>query len=121
NVTGVQTCALPIYNILLLGSDSGHGRSGIRPDTMMIASIDADSGKTVLIGLPRNLENVPFGKDSPMHKVYPHGFNCGSECLLNAVHTYAHDRDDLYQDSIDQGIAATIEAINESNRMIIKF
>src|SRR5699024_12155504 len=73
------------YNILLLGSDSGHGRSGLRPDTMMIASIDADSGKTVLIGLPRNLENVPFGKDSPKHTVYPHGFNCGSECLLNEI------------------------------------
>src|SRR5699024_8708261 len=26
------------YNIQLLGSDSGHGRSDIRPDTMMIAS-----------------------------------------------------------------------------------
>src|SRR5690625_2398444 len=109
------------YNILLLGSDSGHGRSGIRPDTMMIASIDADSGKTVLIGLPRNLENVPFGKDSPMHKVYPHGFNCGSECLLNAVHTYAHDRDDLYPDSKDPGMAATIDAISATTGLKINY
>lgn len=109
------------YNILLLGSDSGQGRTGIRPDTMMVASIDADSGKTVLIGLPRNLENVPFGKDSPMHEEFPHGFNCGSECLLNAVHTHAHDRNDLYPHSKDPGMAATIDAISATTGLKINY
>ena len=83
------------FNILLIGSDSGDGRFGIRPDSLTVASIDADTGRTVLVSLPRNLENVPFPDDSPMHDVYPDGFNCGDECLLNAVHTAAEERTDL--------------------------
>ncbi len=66
------------YNILLLGSDSGKDRVGIRPDSMTVASIDADTGKVVLISLPRNLQNVPFSEGSPMRKLYPNGYNCGS-------------------------------------------
>lgn len=109
------------YNVLLLGSDSGAGRSGIRPDTMMVASIDADTGKSVLIGLPRNLQNVPFGSDSPMHDEYPDGYNCGSECLLNAIHTEAADRDDLYPDSDDPGMSATIDAISALTGLKINY
>ncbi|RAE98002.1 LytR family transcriptional regulator, partial [Burkholderia multivorans] len=48
------------YNILLLGSDAGKGRTGIRPDSLSLVSIDAETGKTVIIGLPRNMQNVPF-------------------------------------------------------------
>lgn len=99
------------FNILLIGSDSGDGRFGIRPDSLTVASIDADTGKTVLVSLPRNLENVPFPEDSPMHDVYPDGFNCGDECLLNAVHTAAEERTDLYPDSEDPGLDATIDAV----------
>lgn len=99
------------YNILLLGSDSGKGRLGLRPDSMTVASVDANTGKTILISLPRNLQNVPFPADSPMHAVYPNGFNCGSECLLNAVHTYASNRADLYPGSADPGLDAQIDAI----------
>ena len=48
------------YNVLLLGGDSGAGRWGLRPDSMTVASIDARTGRTVLIGLPRNMANFPF-------------------------------------------------------------
>ena len=109
--TKVSTPLKGRYNILLIGSDSGAGRLGVRTDSMTVASIDADTGKTVLISLPRNLENVPFPEDSPMHKVYPYGYNCGSECLLNAVHTTAAGRTDLYPNSKDPGLDATIDAV----------
>jgi LCP family protein required for cell wall assembly len=99
------------YNILLLGSDSGKGRTGVRPDSMTVASIDTSTGRTVLVSLPRNLQNVPFPEDSPMRELYPYGYNCGSECLLNAVHTAAQDRKDLYPGSDDPGLDATIDAI----------
>ena len=109
--TKVSTPLKGRYNILLIGSDSGAGRLGVRTDSMTVASIDAGTGKTVLISLPRNLENVPFPKDSPMYKIYPYGYNCGSECLLNGVHTAAADRPDLYPNSKDPGLDATIDAI----------
>ena len=109
------------YNILLLGSDARADRTGIRPDSMTVASIDADTGKVVLISLPRNLENVPFSKGSPMRELYPYGFNCGAECLLNAVHTTAQNRTDLYPHSKDPGLDATIDAIQGVTNLKINY
>jgi LCP family protein required for cell wall assembly len=109
------------FNILLLGSDARADRTGIRPDSMTVLSIDADTGKSVMVSLPRNLENVPFRKDSPLAKVYPYGYNCGDECLLNAVHTMAQDRKDLYPDSKDPGLDGTIDAIEGATDLTINY
>lgn len=61
-------------NVLLLGSDAGKGREGVRPDTLILASTDTRTGDTVLLSLPRNLERVPFPEESPLHELYPYGF-----------------------------------------------
>jgi LCP family protein required for cell wall assembly len=75
-------------NVLLLGGDGGEGREGVRTDTVIVASIDTETGDTVLFSLPRNLEDLPFPEDSPLAEVYPDGFDAGSESesLLNAVY-----------------------------------
>ena len=109
------------YNILLVGSDSGRDRIGIRPDSLTVASVDADTGRTVLVSLPRNLQNVPFSEDSPMRQVYPEGYNCGPECLINAVHTAAQNRKDLYPDSDDPGLDATIDAVEGATDLKINY
>lgn len=109
------------YNILLVGSDARADRTGIRPDTLVVASIDADTGKVVLVSLPRNLQNVPFSEGSPMRQIYPYGFNCGSECLLNAVHTTASNRTDLYPKSKDPGLDATIDAVEGVTNLKINY
>jgi LCP family protein required for cell wall assembly len=98
------------YNILLLGGDSGAGRWGLRPDSMTIASIDAETGKSVLIGLPRNLADFPFREGSVMDKQFPHGFNCEG-CYLNGVSTWAGDHTELFGKSKQPGVDATIMAI----------
>ena len=86
------------YNVLLVGGDSGAGRWGLRTDSMTVASIDADTGKTVLIGLPRNMTDFPFAKGSVMHKAWPHGFNCGyPNCELNGVNTWVGDHQKLFK------------------------
>jgi polyisoprenyl-teichoic acid--peptidoglycan teichoic acid transferase len=53
-----------------------------------VASIDTETGATTTFSLPRNLEELPFPEDSPLHDVYPDGFDAGaeSESLLNAVY-----------------------------------
>ncbi|WP_252975857.1 hypothetical protein [Janibacter melonis] len=56
-------------NILLVGSDAGPDRTGVRPDSM-VASIDTTTGKTVLFGIPRNLQNIPLSPDSPLRAQY---------------------------------------------------
>jgi LCP family protein required for cell wall assembly len=64
----------PRLNLLLLGGDDGKGRTGVRTDTVIVASIDTKTGDTALISLPRQLMFMPFPKDSPLHKIYPNGF-----------------------------------------------
>jgi LCP family protein required for cell wall assembly len=100
------------YNVLLVGGDSGAGRWGLRTDSMTVASIDADTGKTVLIGLPRNMTNFPFAKGSVMHKAWPHGFDCGyPNCELNGVNTWVGDHQKLFKGVKDPGMDATMSAI----------
>jgi len=80
------------YNIMLLGGDAGPGRDGMRPDSISVVSVDAKTGKAAIIGLPRNLVDFPFPKDSPLASVYPDGYGAidGCEvdvCMLNSVYT----------------------------------
>ncbi|MEP9364207.1 LCP family protein [Nocardioides sp. CN2-186] len=96
------------YNVLLLGGDSGAGRWGLRPDSMTVASIDADTGRTVLISLPRNMKNFPFVKGSVMHQQFPDGFDAD---YLNGVSTWAGDNTGLFPKSDNPGVDATIMAI----------
>ncbi|GAB3356060.1 LCP family protein [Modestobacter lapidis] len=75
-------------NVLLLGGDGGEGREGVRTDTVIVANVQTDTGRTTLFSLPRNLQELPFPADSPLAEVYPDGFDAGSESesLLNAVY-----------------------------------
>ena len=75
-------------NVLLLGSDGGEGRDGVRTDTVIVASIATETGETTLFSLPRNLQELPFPESSPLAEVYPDGFDAGSESesLLNSVY-----------------------------------
>lgn len=102
------------YNVLLLGGDSGANRVGVRPDSITLASIDADTGRAVLIGLPRNLAKVPFPAGTAMAKQFPHGFqwdNCAANCLLNGVYTYAMANKQLFPGVKDPGLLATRQAV----------
>jgi len=74
-------------NVLLLGSDAGKGREGVRTDSMTLASIDTKSGEAVLVSLPRNLVGVRFEPGTPMADLFPSGFND----LLNAVYRYGEE------------------------------
>jgi len=98
------------YNVLLIGADSGVTRWGLRTDSMTLASIDADTGKTVLIGLPRNMMNFPFPSGSILAKQWPHGYNC-STCELNSLSTYAGDHKALFDQFDQPGIEATMEGV----------
>jgi polyisoprenyl-teichoic acid--peptidoglycan teichoic acid transferase len=98
------------YNVLLLGGDSGAGRWGLRPDSLTLASIDAETGRTVLISLPRNMAQFPFAEGSVMDKQFPDGFNCDG-CYLNGVSTWAQDHTDLFGSSDNPGVDATIMGV----------
>jgi LCP family protein required for cell wall assembly len=98
------------FNVLLMGGDSGVDRWGLRPDSLTVASIDAETGRTVLISLPRNMQNFPFAKGSVMHQQFPKGFDC-EHCMLNGVFTWALDNKELFGKAKNPGVDATIMAV----------
>lgn len=46
--------------ILLVGADEGPGREGLRTDTMIVVTVDVQTGEAALFGLPRNFKRVPL-------------------------------------------------------------
>lgn len=109
------------YNIMVLGGDSGSDRFGLRPDSISVLSISADTGQAVNIGLPRNLTHIRFTPGTPIHKIYPYGFdhNCGGDCLLNAIYkatidNYAY----IYPKAHSQGSTSGIEATKSAVQWI---
>lgn len=76
-------------NLLLVGGDGNVRRDGTRTDSMILASLDVATGRTVLFSLPRNLMYVPFPSGSPLAGLYPSGFRGSgdpSNFMLNAVY-----------------------------------
>ena len=53
------------YNFLMMGGDAGSDRTGRRPDSLSVISVDAKTGETAIISVPRNLQNAQFSEDSP--------------------------------------------------------
>ena len=103
------------YNILILGSDAGSDRFGIRPDSISVLSISESTGKAVMIGIPRNLEHVRFRDGSPLWKVYPNGWSCLNECLINAIYKNVTDsHSDLYPDATKHGSTPGVEATKDA-------
>lgn len=101
------------YNFLMMGGDAGDDRTGRRPDSLSVLSVDAKSGQTAIISVPRNLQNARFSEDSPMRKIYPDGYDCGDECLINAINTeVTNEHKDLYPGVDDPGAQATLEAVS---------
>lgn len=95
-------------NVLLIGSDVGPDRTGIRTDTMIVVSVDPQTGDAAMISLPRNLHSLPL----------PEGFGPDDDChcfpdLLNALWWDAVNHPDRYPGEGDPGPRALKRAIGE--------
>jgi polyisoprenyl-teichoic acid--peptidoglycan teichoic acid transferase len=112
------------YNFLLLGGDAGPDRDGLRPDSITVVSVDAETGQGVTIGLPRNLEDVPFDEGSPLAEAYPEGYGSidGCEvdvCLLNSIYTEVElVSPEMYPDAVAQGSEPGIEGMRDAAEAI---
>ncbi|CAN5860250.1 hypothetical protein BH24CHL6_BH24CHL6_05330 [soil metagenome] len=58
-------------DLLLIGADTGEGRSSTRTDTMILLSVEIQSGRAAMFGFPRNMINVPLPQES--RNAYPGG------------------------------------------------
>ncbi|MGR6920916.1 LCP family glycopolymer transferase [[Actinomadura] parvosata] len=99
-------------NFLLIGGDAAGNRTGVRTDSMNVASVDLKTGATVLFSLPRNLQHVRFPASSPLHKQFPNGFmaELPNGGLLNEVWQYANDNPQLMGGK-NRGPRALMDAI----------
>ncbi|HET9022046.1 MAG TPA: LCP family protein [Ornithinibacter sp.] len=110
------------YNILLLGGDSGVGRTGLRPDSIQLASVDAETGRAVLFGFSRETENIRFRPGSVMAGLMPEGWTCGDECLLNGLYTWGTDHaSEFPKGTGDPGLVATTEAVEALSGLDIQY
>ncbi|MBX3099107.1 MAG: LCP family protein [Salinibacterium sp.] len=117
-----QTVVPPVdgrYNFMLLGGDAGADREGLRPDSISVVSVEADTGKATIIGIPRNLLYVPFVAGSPMLAEYPHGYGtdgCDVDvCLINSIYTEVElYHPELYPDAEKNGSQPGIEAMRDA-------
>jgi len=110
--------AIKRVNLLLIGSDAGDDRTGLRTDSMVEVSIDPQTGAAVLISIPRSLERVPFPASNPLHALYPNGYYCpnakpGEECLINAVWALAEENKSLFKNNPNPGLTSTRDVVGE--------
>ena len=107
------------YNILLLGGDAGPDRDGLRPDSISVVSVEASTGKATIIGVPRNMEDVPFVEGSPLAAEYPDGYGLNGcqvdVCLINSIYTEVElYSPDFYPDAVANGSQPGIEAMRDA-------
>ncbi|WGD38055.1 LCP family protein [Lysinibacter sp. HNR] len=104
------------YNILLMGVDSGDDRDGIRPDSMTVVSIDAETGEAIMVGIPRDFQSTPVSEESPLKDLYAAGVCntdpavCKANGMFNYVSTYYPE---FYPDAEKNGSSVGIEATKD--------
>jgi LCP family protein required for cell wall assembly len=106
----------PRINVLLLGSDAGADRKGVRPDTLIVVSINTKTGNATMFSLPRNLEHVPFPEGTPQAADYPDGFYCEThECMINALWMFGEEhKGKYYKGEKNPGLAATVQGVEQT-------
>lgn len=101
------------YNFLLMGADADEGRDGVRPDSIHVVSVNQSTAETIIFSIPRNFQNARFSADSPLQQVYPDGYSCGNDCIINFLYTDVHNNhSDLYPEVQDPGAAAMMDAVS---------
>ncbi|HET8928520.1 MAG TPA: LCP family protein [Microbacterium sp.] len=108
------------YNILLLGADPDKGRDSMRPDSISVVSVNAETGAMTITGLPRDTLGVPFAA-GPMQELFPDGYgghNCKTaHCGLNEIFTEVgvlRDGAALYPEAEANGSTPGIEAVKDA-------
>jgi len=88
-------------NVLLVASDAGPDRTGVRTDSLVLTSIDVHTGNVIMFSLPRNLQHVPLPA-GPLRDTWPNGF----PDLLNSVYQHVAEHPALLAGARDRGAEA---------------
>ena len=92
--------------ILLVGGDAGPGRGGLRTDTMIVATLEPQTGRGALFSVPRNLGAVPLPRS------FAGAFEGGVfDYRLNHLYSWAIDHPWYFPGSPDPGAEALMQTI----------
>ncbi|HZJ48729.1 MAG TPA: LCP family protein [Acidimicrobiia bacterium] len=94
-------------NILLMGGDAGVGRTGIRTDTMMVVSIDPETGDSAILQVPRNFARMPLPADLHLNEC-----NCFPD-IANAVYEFGQQHPEFFPDAPDPGAALILASFQQ--------
>jgi len=92
-------------NLLLLGGDAGVGRTGIRTDTMIVVSVDPETGDTAMMQVPRNFARMPLPENLHVNEC-----NCFSD-IANAIYQFGNRHPEFYPDATDPGAALLMASL----------
>jgi LCP family protein required for cell wall assembly len=93
-------------HVLLLGSDAGPGRWGVRTDVIMVATLDPATGRAALFSIPRNMVQVPFPAALAASLPYTEWPE-----MINALYGYGAANPQLFPGGNDPGANALKGAI----------
>jgi anionic cell wall polymer biosynthesis LytR-Cps2A-Psr (LCP) family protein len=90
-------------NILLLGTDSlaGRGDAPVLTDTMMLVSLDLESGKVTTLGLPRDLYSSEY------------------QTRINALYVYGEDRYPDRPETFPEEVVAEMTGLEINHTLVL--
>jgi polyisoprenyl-teichoic acid--peptidoglycan teichoic acid transferase len=94
--------------VLLAGSDAGFDRHGTRTDSMIVASVDLDTGYTTLFGIPRAFGDVPLPDQVTEITGMTH-----YPGQINWLYSVAEDFEHIAGEGQDPGLVALKGALSE--------
>jgi LCP family protein required for cell wall assembly len=114
----VDPLAEEFHTVLLMGSDEGEDRIGLRTDTMIIALVHKATGRAALVSVPRNLTHLRFPPGTLLADEYPNGFEDSEGGLVNSLYITVENDEALSaaysKGSIEPGVRALMEGLSYS-------
>ena len=114
----IDPLAEEFHTVLLMGSDEGEDRLGLRTDTMIIALVHQATGRAALVSVPRNLEHLQFPPGTPLAEKYPDGFDDDEGGLANSLYISVENDEELSAaygaGEADAGVQALLEGLSYS-------
>lgn len=114
----VDPLAGQFHTVLLVGSDEGADRLGLRTDSMILAMVHEDTGRVALVSVPRNLTELHFAPGSALDARYPDGYEDDEGGLINALYGHVQNDTELEEaysrDGLEPGMLALMEGLSTS-------
>lgn len=103
--------------LVLLGGDGGFDRVGVRTDTIIVVSVDVDTGAAAAFNVPRNWRHLTFPEGTPAALRWPDGY----PEIANEIYGLGQRSPELFPDVEDPAGHAIKSALAELTGLPIQY